>query len=70
MKKIKTKSGKYVVLKRNGKAHFVKKASKAMLVEAPDDIEINEKYESQLTKEEKERGNVKQLKKGKVKKTK
>ena len=67
MKKIKTKAGKYVVLKRNGKAHFVKKANKNMLIEAPDNIEISEKAESELTVAEKEKGKIKTPKKGKIK---
>jgi len=66
--KAKTKAGRYIVLKQNGKAKFVKKANKNMLVESPDSVEIIKKTESKLSKEEKELiKQEKQLKKGKVK---
>jgi len=55
MKKVKIKSGKYIVLTKNGNTHFVKKADKNMLVESPDNIDIQEKTESKLTKEEKDK---------------
>lgn len=69
MKKQKLGKGKYIVLKQNGKTHFVKKANKNMFIESPDDIEIVEKTESKLSKEEKDlvKQERKQLKKGKVK---
>ena len=55
MKKVKIKSGKYIVLTKNGNTHFVKKADKNMLVESPDSIDIQEKTESKLTKKEKDK---------------
>jgi hypothetical protein len=68
MKKQKLGKGKYIVLKQNGKTHFVKKANKNMLVESPDNIEIVEKTESKLIKEEKDLiKEEKQLKSGKTK---
>lgn len=40
MKKVKVKKNKTVKLKRNGKTIFEKKASKNMVIEAPDDVDI------------------------------
>lgn len=51
MKKVSIKSGKYVVLKKDGIVLFSKKLDKNMKVEAPDNIEVFEK--TTLTEEEK-----------------
>ncbi len=55
MKDVKIAKGKYAVVKRNGKVLTTIQANKKLRIEGGDDMEVEEKTLSKLTKVEKEK---------------